>query len=153
MGEKARPKLPNHWPLQTAKARFSELIRCVKSDGPQHVTIHGRDEAVILSADEFRRLQGKQTGRDLVDVMQTLPYQDLNLEPARGGRPEMSLIFLRQEQSYSIPGNNIAEQESLARFAKPTSCWYFQNTPCKMKTVSREISANSTPASSCGFAN
>jgi hypothetical protein len=28
--------------LQDAKARFSELVRKVRSDGPQHVTVHGR---------------------------------------------------------------------------------------------------------------
>jgi hypothetical protein len=34
-----------YWLLQDAKARFSELVRKVRSEGPQHVTVHGRDEA------------------------------------------------------------------------------------------------------------
>ena len=87
MKEKASLVLPNHWPLQTAKARFSELIRCVKNHGPQHVTVHGKDEVVVLSAEEFRRLQGKQTGRDLLDIMQNSPYPDVNLLPARAAMP------------------------------------------------------------------
>lgn len=87
MREKAHPGLPNHWPLQTAKARFSELIRCVKSDGPQLVTVHGKDEVVVLSVEEFRRLQGKQTGRDLMEVMQNSPHPDVNLEPTRATMP------------------------------------------------------------------
>src|SRR5438105_5070095 len=31
-----------YWLLQDAKARFSELVRKVRSEGPQHVTVHGR---------------------------------------------------------------------------------------------------------------
>jgi prevent-host-death family protein len=43
--------------LQDAKARFSELVRRVRSEGPQHVTVHGRDAVVVISAEEFRRLR------------------------------------------------------------------------------------------------
>jgi prevent-host-death family protein len=48
------------WPLQDAKARFSELVRRVRSEGPQHVTVHGRDEVVVVAADEFRRPKGER---------------------------------------------------------------------------------------------
>jgi len=34
------PTLPGHWVLQDAKARFSELVRRVRSEGPRHVTVH-----------------------------------------------------------------------------------------------------------------
>ena len=47
----------DYWVLQDAKARFSELIRRVRSEGPQHVTVHGRDEVVVISSEEFRRLR------------------------------------------------------------------------------------------------
>lgn len=76
-GHKAAP--PGHWPLQDAKARFSELVRRVHSDGPQHVTVHGRDEVVVIAAEDFRRLQGLQTGRALVDVLQAAPYPEIDL--------------------------------------------------------------------------
>lgn len=39
----------------------SEASR-VRSDGPQHVTVHGRDEVVVVAAENFRRLQGGRTG-------------------------------------------------------------------------------------------
>lgn len=71
----------NQWPLQEAKARFSELVRRVKSDGPQHVTVHGRDQVVIISSDEFKRLTGAQTGQDLIDAMQRSPARDIDFEP------------------------------------------------------------------------
>lgn len=70
---------PGHWLLQDAKARFSELVRRVRSEGPQHVTVHGRDEVVVVAAEEFRRLQGDRTGKALVDAIQASPYRDLEL--------------------------------------------------------------------------
>ncbi len=35
-----------HWFLREAKAHFSELGRRVRSEGPQHVTVHGKDAGV-----------------------------------------------------------------------------------------------------------
>jgi len=68
-------------------ARFSELVRRVHSDGPQHVTVDGRDEVVIISAKEFRRLKGDLTGEALVAVMQASPHRDIDLEPRRASMP------------------------------------------------------------------
>jgi prevent-host-death family protein len=79
--------LPNHWHLQNAKARFSELVRRVRSDGPQHVTVHGRDEVVVISAEEFRRLKGGVMGQALVDALQSSPYPELEIEPQRASMP------------------------------------------------------------------
>jgi prevent-host-death family protein len=44
------------WALQDAKARFSEVVRRANVDGPQVVTYRGVEKAVVISADEFRRL-------------------------------------------------------------------------------------------------
>jgi len=79
--------LPNHWPLQNAKARFSELVRRVRSDGPQHVTVHGRDEVVVISAEEFRLLKGGATGQALIDALQSSPHRDIDIEPRRTAMP------------------------------------------------------------------
>ena len=54
--------LRSSWPLQDAKARFSELVRRAHSDGPQRVTLHGRDAVVVVDAEEFDRMQGARTG-------------------------------------------------------------------------------------------
>lgn len=78
---------PSHWLLQDAKARFSELVRRVHSEGPQHVTVHGRDEVVVITAEDFRRLQGNRTGRDLIAVMQASPYPDVELDVSRSPMP------------------------------------------------------------------
>ena len=73
--------------LQDAKARFSELGRRVRSEGPQHVTVHGRDEVVVVAADEFRRLKGDRTGKTLIEALQTSPYRDIDIEPRRERLP------------------------------------------------------------------
>jgi len=46
-----------HWLLQDAKARFQRARAARAQRWPQHVTVHGRDEVVVVSAEEFRRLK------------------------------------------------------------------------------------------------
>ncbi len=79
--------LPGYWVLQDAKARFSELVRRVHSEGPQHVTVHGREEVVVISAVDFRRIMGMTTGQALVDALQAAPYREIDLEPQRAAMP------------------------------------------------------------------
>jgi prevent-host-death family protein len=45
------------WKLEDAKARFSEVVRRAQSEGPQTVTVRGKEAAVVLSADAFAALQ------------------------------------------------------------------------------------------------
>jgi prevent-host-death family protein len=79
--------------LQDAKARFSELVRRVRVEGPQHVTVHGRDEVVVVAAEEFRRLQGDLTGAALVAAMQASPYRDIDVEPRRSRLPARDVVL------------------------------------------------------------
>jgi prevent-host-death family protein len=73
--------LPATWTLQDAKARLSEVVRRAQTEGPQHVTVHGREEAVVLSAAEFRQLKGEGlTGPALIDVMRACPYPELDFD-------------------------------------------------------------------------
>ncbi len=44
------------WPVQDAKARFSEMLDACVRDGPQVVTKRGEETAVLVSADEWKRL-------------------------------------------------------------------------------------------------
>jgi prevent-host-death family protein len=81
------PNNENRWALQDAKARFSELVRRVRREGPQHVTVHGRDEVVIVTAEEFRRLKGEHGGDALIDAMQASPHRQVEIEPARANMP------------------------------------------------------------------
>ena len=95
-GAAQRPphNMPNHWPLQNAKARFSELVRRVRRDGPQHVTIHGREEVVVISAEQFHRLKGDRTGQALIDAFQACPDRNLKIEPPSSVMPISDAVVL-----------------------------------------------------------
>lgn len=45
------------WPVQDAKARFSEFLEACLSEGPQMVTKRGAEAAVLVPVREWRRLQ------------------------------------------------------------------------------------------------
>jgi antitoxin Phd len=57
------------WQAQTAKAHFSELLKRAETEGPQTITKHGRERAVVVSIDEYHRLIGMHPGlrRHLLD--------------------------------------------------------------------------------------
>jgi prevent-host-death family protein len=79
--------------LQDAKARFSELVRKVRSEGPQHVTVHGRDEVVVIAAEEFRRLKGDLTGKALIEAIQASPHRKIEIEPERASLPVRDVML------------------------------------------------------------
>ncbi|MBR1088909.1 type II toxin-antitoxin system Phd/YefM family antitoxin [Bradyrhizobium manausense] len=68
------------WSLQDAKTHLSQIVREAQRNGPQRVTLHGKDAAVIISADEFDRLQRPVTGRDIVTVLARSPLGDVEFE-------------------------------------------------------------------------
>jgi prevent-host-death family protein len=97
-----KPSPPGSWKLQDAKARFSEVVRRARSEGPQRVTVHGKDTVVILSAEDYAKTRppglahGKErTAADLIAVMQKGRRLGLKLRPAKGGlmapRPPIDL--------------------------------------------------------------
>ena len=45
------------WPVQDAKARFSEFLDACLSEGPQMVTKRGAEAAVLVPVQEWRRLK------------------------------------------------------------------------------------------------
>ena len=45
------------WPVQDAKARFSEFLDACVTDGPQMVTKRGTEAAVLVPIEEWRRLK------------------------------------------------------------------------------------------------
>jgi len=51
------------------------------------VTVHGRDEVVVIAAEEFRRLKGSATGQALIEAMQASPHREIDIEPKRQPMP------------------------------------------------------------------
>jgi prevent-host-death family protein len=75
--------MEDRWQIQEAKQRFSELIRSVEADGPQFVTKHGEEVAVIVSIAEYRHL--RQGDRDFKAFLQSAP--DVELDVSRSAWP------------------------------------------------------------------
>ena len=83
----------DRWQLQEAKQRFSELIRSVEADGPQVVTRHGEEVAVVISIAEYRHL--RHEGENFKAFLQSAP--DLDLEISRPVQPAR-LVSLGDEE-------------------------------------------------------
>ena len=76
------------WQLQQAKNRLSEVIDRARREGPQTITLRGRPAAVVLSAEDYRRVS-----RPKVSLLDFL----LN-SPLRGSR-------LRADRLKDLPGS------------------------------------------------
>jgi prevent-host-death family protein len=79
------------WQIQTAKARFSELVKHAAQEGPQDITLHGRSVAVVVSRELFDRLSGNE--QSLADFMRASPLagrDDIDFERNRTPPREIS---------------------------------------------------------------
>jgi len=62
------------WQLQTAKARFSELFRRARTEGPQWITRQEKEAVVMLPAEEFENLMARaRQPRSLVQFFAESP--------------------------------------------------------------------------------
>ena len=85
----AKPPAPvvRAWRLEEAKARFSEVVRRARTEGPQHVTVRGQDAVVVIAVEELARLLPFAAQQPpLVAFLQGLELGgiDLEREPDRG---------------------------------------------------------------------
>jgi antitoxin Phd len=82
-----------HWPVQDAKARFSELLEATVKEGPQMVTRRGVETAVLVPIEEWRRVSARpqRTLKEL--LLADEPRFELEL-PKRGqGRWRAPISF------------------------------------------------------------
>jgi antitoxin Phd len=69
------------WPVQDAKARFSEFLQASLKHGPQLVTMRGAEAAVLVPVDEWRRLNERaRTGLKAV-LLATTAREELAIPP------------------------------------------------------------------------
>jgi len=79
------------WQFQEAKNRLSEVLDNSLKDGPQIITRHGKEEAVILSIKEYRKINRPKKG--LVDFFLNSPLCNTNLDFERS-RDEAREVIL-----------------------------------------------------------
>jgi antitoxin Phd len=71
------------WQLQTAKARFSEVFRRTRTEGPQLITRQGKEGVVMISDEQYERLVSRShQPRSIVQFFRESPLVgvELNLE-------------------------------------------------------------------------
>ena len=71
----------NSWQLQEAKNKFNKVVDDAIHDGPQMITKHGAEVAVVLSVEEYRKLIGSH--KKLSDFFQESPLAEADLDLTR----------------------------------------------------------------------
>jgi antitoxin Phd len=72
------------WPVQDAKARFSELLDTCLREGPQMVTKRGAEAAVLVPARDWQRL--RQAARPTLKELLLAPTPRGELRVPKRGR-------------------------------------------------------------------
>jgi len=69
------------WRLQEAKNRLSEVVRRARDEGPQVITLHGEDAAVVVSTKDYQKF-GRRKG-SLVEFFRQSPLVGVDLDLTR----------------------------------------------------------------------
>jgi len=82
----ARKNDVRRWPVQDAKARFSELLEASITKGPQIVTRRGVEMVVLVPVDQWRRLEQstRPTLKEL--LLSAAPRAEIPVPPRRARR-------------------------------------------------------------------
>ena len=72
------------WQLHTAKAKFSELFRLARTEGPQRITRQGKEGVVMISDEQYRRLTAKsRQPKSIVQFFRESPLAGVELDLER----------------------------------------------------------------------
>jgi antitoxin Phd len=72
------------WQVQTAKARFSEVFRRARTEGPQIITRQGKEAVVMISDVQYEQLVGRShQPKNLVQFFRESPLVGIDLDLAR----------------------------------------------------------------------
>lgn len=70
--------------MQTAKARFSEVLRLAHTEGPQIVTKQGKEDVIILPVEQYRKLTARsRRSTSLVEFFARSPLAEAGLDLER----------------------------------------------------------------------
>jgi antitoxin Phd len=84
-GSKRTPlKVGQEWQVQTAKARFSEVFRRARLEGPQLITRQGREGVVMISGEQYEELIGRShQPKNIVEFFRESPFVGVELSLER----------------------------------------------------------------------
>ncbi|MGL5836512.1 MAG: type II toxin-antitoxin system Phd/YefM family antitoxin [Waterburya sp.] len=67
----------NQWQLQEAKNKFSQVVKQAQQGKPQYITVHGKPTAVVVSIEDYQKLNLSQTSLSEA-LMTPIIEQDLD---------------------------------------------------------------------------
>jgi antitoxin Phd len=77
-------KLAAEWQVQTAKARFSEVFRRARTQGPQRITRQGKEGVVMISDEQYDELAGRaHQPKTLIEFFRQSPLVGVELDVER----------------------------------------------------------------------
>ena len=82
------------WQIQTAKAKFSEVFRRARTEGPQLITRQGKEGVVMIADEQYQQLVGKShQPKSLLQFFRESPLVgvELNLERNKDEAREIEL--------------------------------------------------------------
>jgi antitoxin Phd len=69
------------WQLQTAKAKFSEVFRLARTEGPQRITRQGKEGVVMISDEQYDRIMVKShQPKSIVQFFRESPLVGVDLD-------------------------------------------------------------------------
>lgn len=74
------------WQLQEAKNKFSEVVETSRTKGPQVISKHGHNAAVVMSFEDYQRLAGKKKNVKQALMAADLSQLDLTRDKSPTGR-------------------------------------------------------------------
>ena len=87
----ARPNSES-WQIQSAKARFSEVFRRARTEGPQRITRQGKEGVIMVAEEQYEQLVGKShQPRSLLEFFRQSPFVGLDLDFERDRSPDRDL--------------------------------------------------------------
>jgi antitoxin Phd len=79
---------PDSWQIQSAKARFSEVFRKARTEGPQRITRQGKEGVVMVADEQYDRLVGRShQPKNLVQFFRQSPLVGVDLDLERDRDP------------------------------------------------------------------
>lgn len=80
LGE-SMPKTLPAWQVQSAKAKFSEVFRLARTEGPQRITRQGKEGVVMISDEQYDRLMVKShQPKSIVQFFRQSPLAGVELD-------------------------------------------------------------------------
>ena len=67
------------WTLAQAKDQLSEVVRRAVDDGPQTISVRGRETAVVLSKAQFEQLRATDAPASLKDLLLAMDLDGVDL--------------------------------------------------------------------------